>query len=747
MNKAMRLVAVALCLLLTISAAGCAGSTPDEVIDTLRYNDISYDSETLADGVAFENDTWQLVWDNTQKAVSFVEKATGNLWSNAPQEYLDPEFEGRKNTLVASPVHVYYHYPTNMSEETITFTKSDGDVYVQKIENGLRVVYDFMSNSIAVPVDYTLDGDHFSITVDPTKIADDGENIVTAVAVAPFICGVQNDAQDSWIFIPDGTGSIIEPNTLSTIGDVNAADNMIRFYGDDLTIQSYYNSSVLQQLTMPVIGVKKGDKALVSIIDEGAQASSLAWRIGSENVGFSTAYSVFRFRGYSLVTPPRGYPTAAAYIKIFEDRIATGKQKLDFYALGGEDASLAGMADTYRNHLIKNAGLKKSDAAQKAVALKYVGGVMQPDFFLGLPTSKLFPLTTTAQAQTMTEEFAKTLGGDFYVDMIGFGTSGMDIGKHGGGYTVGKEMGGEEGLAQFSDAMTNLGVDWFMDFDLISFKKSANGFSSANNGVRWLDGQTAYFTGFDPVKLSRDDSERFYILGRKDLVAAADKLIAKADELKLDGISFGSVSNTIYSDFSFSDTVMCSGMLDDAATILGNVEKAGYAHLANGANDYAVIGSDAVIDAPIYSSNFDVSDKDVPFYQMVFRGYVPMNSVSINLCADTSDAILRCISTGIAPSYTLTYNYENELITNEQTMIFGSSYEGNKAAIESTYSEIKDYLKSIDGATVADYDIISADVRVTHFSNGVYTVVNFGDKAVETAYGTVEAGGWITGVQ
>lgn len=750
MKIAMRLAAAAVCLLFTITAAGCAGSTPDEVVDTLRYDDVSYDSETIADGVVFENDAWQLVWDDARKAVNFVEKATGNVWSNSPQEYINQE--GGKNMLVDSPLHVYYHYPTNMSEETLTFSKSmissyDGDIYLQKLDNGLRVVYDFMSSSIAVPVDYTLEGDHFSITVDPTQIADDGENIVTAVAVAPFICGVQNDAEDSWIFIPDGTGAIIEPDTLSAIGDVNASDHLVPFYGSDLTVQKYYNSSVTQQLTMPVIGVKKGDKALLSIIDEGAEASSLAWRVGSTSLGYSTAYSVFRIRGFSLVTPPRGYPTTAAYIRVFEDYISTKKQKTDYYALNGDDASLVGMANTYRDYLVENAGFKKSDIAQKAVALKYIGGVIQPDFFLGLPTTKLFPLTTMTQAQTMTEAFAETLGSDFYIDLVGFGTSGIDIGKHGGGYTVAKGMDGTDGLVRFSDAMAEMGLDWYMDFDLISFKKSANGYSTTNNGVRWMDGQTAYFTGFESVKLSRDESERFYILARKDLVGAADKLINKAAELKLKGISLGSVSNTVYSDFDTPDTVMCAGMQKDVATILDNVDAAGYAHLANAANDYAVAGSDAVIDAPLYSSNYDIADKDVPFYQMVYRGYVPMNSVSINLCADESDALLRCVSAGIAPSYTLTYNYDNELITNEQTMIFGSSYEGNKEKIESAHSDIKDYLKSIDGATVAGYDVISGDVRATRFSNGVYVVVNYGDTAVSTAYGTVEAGGWITGVQ
>ena len=39
MNKAIRLVAVALCLLLTISAAGCAGSTPDEALGLIETVD------------------------------------------------------------------------------------------------------------------------------------------------------------------------------------------------------------------------------------------------------------------------------------------------------------------------------------------------------------------------------------------------------------------------------------------------------------------------------------------------------------------------------------------------------------------------------------------------------------------------------------------------------------------------------------------------------------------------------------
>ena len=122
-----------------------------------------------------------------------------------------------------------------------------------------------------------------------------------------------------------------------------------------------------------------------------------------------------------------------------------------------------------------------------------------------------------------------------------------------------------------------------------------------------------------------------------------------------------------------------------------------------------------------------------------------MSSVSLNLCSNKQDALLRCIESGISPSYTLYYNFDKELVTNEHSFIFGSHFEGNKEDIISTVNSVKAYLDSINGATITDYIRLSDMSSVTKFDNGVFTVVNFSDVDIITDYGKVPARNYITG--
>ena len=107
--------------------------------------------------------------------------------------------------------------------------------------------------------------------------------------------------------------------------------------------------------------------------------------------------------------------------------------------------------------------------------------------------------------------------------------------------------------------------------------------------------------------------------------------------------------------------------------------------------------------------------------------------------------MLRCIQSGISPSYTLYYNFDKELVTNEHSFIFGSDYSGNKEEITNTVCGVKGYLSSVKGAEIKDYLRLSDTASVTRFDNGVYTVVNFGEKEIVTEFGNVPAKSFITG--
>jgi len=733
---------------LTLCMTGCGEEKPI-LKGFLAYNEQSFDTDFSTNGVVCENDSWSVIWDNVNKRVSFKEKATGTVWGQIPQEATVPQKQEnglikKNHPQLESVIQVIYQDPKSFDDvKAYSYTASvqSGCVYPEQIENGIRVTYEFVENEISVQVDYTITEKSFKISVDPTKISEGEEYKVHSVAIAPFLCGMKNDAKDSWMFIPDGSGAVIKPFVSDGVGSVGEK----YVYGKDLSYQSYGLSNPDEQINMPVFGAKKGDKAIFAIITSGAEAASINWNIGSANIGYSSVYPEFRIRGFRYIERPENFVTTTTLgaFKVFSDGIVTQPLEIEYFALSGKNADIDGMADCYREYLKVKKGLDRKANDEKTATLKYVGAVVQPAFVAGIPTEKLFSLTTTNQALAMTEELCKAVGDDINIQLVGFGKTGVDIGEIAGGFKVAGSLGGNKGMKDLVSALSAKKINSFMDFDLVSFKESGSGFGKSSAAV-YHGGQVVKYSSFDNVsKLANQD--RFYVLSRDNLFTASNKLNEKAEKIGLSGISYATLSKTVYSDYAKQKYYISGNMAEDVAKIYKGTSDAGYKTLSNGANDYAAVSSDYINDVPLYSSDYNISSYDVPFYQLVFKGYRSMSSVSLNLCSDKNDAFLRCIESGISPSYTLYYNFENELVTNQHSFIFGSHFEGNKEDIKSTLNGVKEYLKSIEGAAVSEYTRLSDTSSITKFDNGVYTVVNFGKEEIVTEYGKVSPKSYITG--
>ncbi|MBO5211260.1 MAG: hypothetical protein J6B80_04960 [Clostridia bacterium] len=741
-----------LCVLTTATlAVGMTGCGKENIPlkSFLSYKDQYFDSDYSSSGVVCENDKWQLKWDNAAKRVSFVDKTTGYTWGQIPVEAEAPQYQDngtikKNHPQLESVIRVIYQDPKSFDDVTAySYTgavQSDG-VYVQKIDKGIRVTYDFIENEFSVPVDYTIGENSFKITVDPTKISEGEEFKIHSVAVAPFLCGMKNDLEDSWLFIPDGSGAVISPFESDGVGNVGQK----YVYGKDLSYQTYSKQNPDERINMPIFGAKKGNNAIFAVITSGAEAAAINWNIGSKNIGYSSVYPEFRIRGFSYIKRPENFVTTTTLgsFKIFSDGIVTRPLEIEYFALSGKKASVYGMAECYREYLTEKSGLRKNSKDEKIATFKYIGAVVQPDFVVGIPTEKLFPLTTTKQALLMTEELSSKIGSNINIQLVGFGKTGIDIGEVAGGFTVAGKLGGTKGMKNLVSTLESKKINSFMDFDLISFEKTGAGFSKSSAAV-YHGGQVVKYTSFDTIS-KLENQDRFFVLSRNNLFTASNKVNKKAEKLGLSGISYASLSNTVYSDYGEQKYYISGNMAEDVAKIYNSTADAGYKTLSSSANVYAAISSDYINDVPLYSSNYQISSYDVPFYQLVFKGYRSMSSVSLNLCSDKQDALLRCVESGISPSYTLYYNFDKELVTNEHTFIFGSHFEGNKEDIINTVSSVKSYLDDIKGATITDYIRLSDMSSVTKFDNGVFTVVNFSDVEIITDYGKVPAKSYITG--
>ena len=728
-----------MCFVLSASAlAGCGKDTAVKKINTGNYSEKTFADESVSDGTVCENQRYALEWESDYGRVSITDKQTGRVYSTTPEEAREKRFDEdgiiiRNNPQIDSPVIVYYYDPATLEEKNLLAYNSavtDGYVYTQQIENGIKVIYDFAQYEIAVPVEFTIDENGFYITVRPEEITDNGEYIVTGVAIAPFLCALKNGTADSYLFIPDGSGTLVEPVETDIIG----SQGSLEIYGNDLTVQTYDYKSVQKQVNMPVYGMKKGESALFAIISSGASQASLEWNVGSQNIGFSSVYPFFRIRGYSLVESPAGFAASAMEIKIFDEAINTTPLTVSYTPLYGEKAGYVGMAEVYRNYLTETAGLEKNDKPPKTATLKILGGIQRKAYAFGIPYTRLEALTTLEQAYEIAEYIGSETGNGIVIDLVGFGKSGIDVGKAGGGFTVSGTLGSAKDLKKLDDFCKDSGIDMFMDFDLIGFNKSGCGFSAINDAAKLPNGQNVYLFCYDTVT-RKQTTPRYQLLSRTGLTSAAEKMLEYAGKSGLNGIALDSLSHVSYSDYANPAYSVCGQIGEDIQGIYKKISEEGYRILSNNANDYAAALSDHITDVATSSSAFNISGNDIPFYQIVFRGYVPMSSEPVNLAADSNMSILKCAESGISPSYSLIYNYSNELVTSKYSETFGGNYRLQKEEIAEQINAFSDYYEKIGTAVITDHEILGNGLRVTTFDNGVKAVVNFSGS--ELFYGDI----------
>ena len=733
-----RIIFVFVSLMLTVSLlAGCGGE--GAVKSAKVYSDMQFRNEEVADGIVLENNRFILHWNDTYKQVMLTDKQSGKLYSTMPSEAMQVRYDetGMKilnNPQIESPVIVSYYTAESMGDETAyasTDAIGEGAVYTERIEGGIRVTYDFSNLEISVPVEYTIADDRFDITVNPAEVSDNGDNFVTGVAIAPFICGIKNDTEDSYLFLPDGSGALIEPKTIDLIGK----QNEFKVYGDDLTVSTFTLTNYERQVCLPVFGSKSGNTAIAGIITSGAEQASFLTNVGSQNVGYSTIYPFFRIKGYANVKQPPRYLSANYEVKLYGKSISDTLLRVSYYFLSGDKANYNGMAEIYRGYLLENNKLVKSDKNETAVNLKILGGVQKKAYTFGIPRTVLYSLTTVAQAQEMSEYFRENTEGEILVELYGFGQSGMNTGKVGGGFKAAKKLGNKKQFSDFTEFCGTNKISLFMSFDIVRFKQSGNGFSTGKDTAKSPNGQTAYLYTFDNVTRNTT-GERYMLLARKALAKAAQKAVNAANAYGIPGVGFDLLSHTVYSDYAGADTQVCAGMADTVSEIFSKTKETNEI-LAHRANDYAAGCADYVIDTPLASSEYHIESVSVPFYSLVFRGYVPMGSESVNLSENWDKAILRCAESGAAPTFTLLYNSDETIVVSEFSSLCGSSYKGIRERIVKSVNDIHRLLARIDGAQITDHRILENKLRVTTFENGVRVAVNYTDEALTFEGNTV----------
>ena len=715
--------------LVVLSFTACASEKPRAVGKYI--SNIAID--TLESMVVAENENLEMRWDNEKSCVVVVNKKNGYIWSTMPNDFYNGKEAGmRGEVLFNSPFMLTYITTSNNALKTLTGAsyQDDGFLTVKQIENGVQIGYFFNNVEISVPLIYKLYDDHFTVSVDTLGILEN-VNKVYQIEIAPFLASVPaSNEKDSYVFVPSGSGALMYADER----DGSDREYQESIYGEDLAIFTEHIAENAADAALPVFGVSRGENSLFAIIEEGASNCDVKATAGDSTVGYAGARAVFAVRGRNTET----VAMAAGHSKVvnsYSDGLVDGNCTVAYYPLSGEDAGYSGMAKLYRDYISEKFVADKNNK-DAALYVQVLGGAMVEKSFVGVPYKTLETATTLKEAEAIINDITKNTGVKPVVQLKGFGATGLDVGKIGGGFKINNSLG------KWGDvkSLASLG-DIYFDFDILRFSSSGGGFSTISNVAKAENSGTAYQYYYAVAAGNRnEDKGRYSLLSRKKLEDAFNKAIKTLNKNDVSGISLSTLSTKAYSDYA-SPKYYGKGNLDSQISKImsgiGNKKL-----MTENANAYAAVYSSHIISTPSAHSGYTSLDEVVPFYRMVFKGIIPISSGAINTAKNPRYEILTSAETGCGLLFTVSNNFNSQFRLSD-SVLAKSVYSDYKENIFSNYNELSELLNKVSGVSVKKHTILSNGVNQTDFENGVSVIVNYTDNEVETPFGVVKAESFI----
>ncbi len=750
-----RIAASVLCIMLCAVLLLLTGCNEKRAAE-LRFA-IPEEYDKLQTTCVAENERYSLIWNAEATRVILYDKIKDVEWSYVPQEslnstYDEEGYEISNHPKVESPILVeYFAASTLVDNETNAAAQSinKGDFTLRKVENGIEMVCYFEKYEFTIPVSFVLNDKGVDVSVDVSRIEEGKEYCVSSITVAPFFCSIANTnvgKDNHYLFIPSGSGALVYPDVSSEYG-VSSSEAV---YGGDANIEKEEQITVTESIKMPVYGAVNGDRAAFAIIKEGAESAFINTMVGQLVTRYSYITAEFKIRGYQEAVQTLLTNTVVK-TNLYSDAFMADDIKVGLYPLYDDKASYIGMAEIYREYLSEQGSMPEKVADENLLNLKLYGGIQTKKFTFGIPSDDMLTATTVKQAESIIKELKEKTGENINANLIGFGTSGNDVGSIAGGYKLGKYFGKEKELKNLAAYCANNGVNLFMNFDILRFRDSGGGVNTTfNKADSANDSYTIKYYYDVNFRTKSTTIDPYYLVTRTKLFDVSDRVQDAAKDLKLNGISLDTLTSIVYSDYSDKAYYSGSNFEVQATQIMAGVKENGFKIAGSDANAFAAVYCDHVYDIPVRSSKYRHYSEDVPFYQIVFKGSVSMSTTSLNLATDKQATLLKSVEIGSGLTYTVVGEYDTNLISSAQNVFYGSNYwdetiqRGVRDDIISTVAEYKEYFNSVKGAKIVNHEIIAKGVRKTTFDNGVWVVVNYNDKDYISDAVTVPACGYVT---
>lgn len=690
-----------------------------------------------------ENDRLELHYDTVESQIILKDKLTQEEWRSTPDDIAqDKRATGVNKINRQSDLIVQYHNTSYVTDQVNSYTGAikKGDFTWELIENGVAIRYYFPKQGFVIPVQYVLEEDCLAASIisegieeevweDPDTDPEKKQSVMN-VALLPFM-GAAGSDDEGYLIIPDGSGALIHFNN----GRTGAAIYQQDVYGRDDALTIRKAATTTYDVNMPLFGIVRNGRALMAVVENGDYQAQLNAMVNGQLTGYSNAYFAAQYihMEANTIMPGSEHSTDVMLpTNTFRDM---GNFTVRYYPLAAENATYADVAAAYRAQL----GLKESIADAATQQLEMVASIPSIDTFLGVPYESVRVLTSYEQAAQTLRDFAAEGLNDLTLRYTGWSKQSVR-GKMVTGLDLDNRLGGKKAFDGLRQAVKEIGAEMVLAVDLIDIYEDGNGYWSlfaATDSVNSTAKQVPEFlqsTGYqDP------EGKPWYLLSPDKVPEAARKLAENLSG-QVDGVSLSMLGNTVYSSFGKTGISRTSaGMYWQQAleTLSGKIQTLS----AKTASAYAFPYIEQVDATPCASSRFEVTDMEIPFYQMVTHGAMALYTEPANEDGNVRKALLRAIEYGMYPSW--------RVIAGDTALLSGTDYASwHAASLDAWREEIKNTaawmapLGVYAGMQMTGHEQVTATLSVTTYANGDMVLVNYGSEDAEHLGVTVPALGY-----
>lgn len=579
------------------------------------------------------------------------------------------------------------------------------------------------------------DGD-LKVTIPADSITYDSRQFYLASFQLLNYFGAGKYDQDGYLFIPDGSGALINYNkyglkkTLYTTKQVYGMDYSLSF--------NYEMNSLSTQVYFPVFGNKEGEKAVFAIIEDGDALAGIISESGNIRSSYETVYPQFSYETAYTVNYTDGTKIKGLYT--YHDTNAyTGDYSVRYRFLTGGDADYVGMAKSYQEYLVSRGILNKLPEQESGAGfyLEALGAIEKTSTKFGIPYVESVALTTFEQAQNILTQIKDEADVELRLRYKGWENGGLFY-TISNGVDVEKSLGGKKGLASLEGFAVQNGIVLYPDTDffMVCYDKSFDGYNASTHSARSIRRETLYI--IEPKGLTNLAEIQWlnYSVSPYYYDKYMNSYFKDYDKLQLSGISTGNIGTMLYAEYHKKKAVNREQAKDILTEGLERYTD-GRKLMLDGGNAYTLPYATDLVNVPMYDSAYTLEDEGIPFMQLVLHGYLHYGGDAINLSGDYEELFLRSIEYGSSPFYTVAAD-NTELLkkTALSCRYYSVDWESLKDEITACAAEWADAYDGLENQAMTAHEKISEDVYRTEYENGVVFYVNYGDTDVQLSDGT-----------